>query len=198
MPKTLHLFDGTTSHEVDLPSWNLSRIYELPSGPLDLALLTDPVDNPKKLPSGAPKASVPGDMVDFYLLVSEDPENKVVPVKIKVIQAGVKHLTPGQMLWVNLTDYKVNGKLGSETLIVEPQSQMTMNSPVKENADYSVSLAYRIPDNETTYPLCETRWGHNSRSRAIALIFTQTGSRIPRVSVFHDYRVIAPKEPAAP
>ncbi len=188
MPKTLHLFDGVTSREVDLPSWNLSQIYEMPPGPLELTMLSSPLDDPKKIPAGAPTATVPEGAVDFYLLVRHDPENKVVPVKIIVIQAGVADLTPGQMLWVNLTDLKVDGKLGTETLVVEPQSQVIMGSPVSGSADYPVSLTYRISDKEEAYPICETRWAHNSQSRAIAFIFPKVDSPVPRVSVFLDFR----------
>lgn len=193
-PATLHLFDGAGSREVDLPRMNLSKVYRLRPGPLALSLLPQPLADPAKLPAGAPAATVPAELTDFYLLVTSDPANRVAPVRMQVINAGADRLKPGQMLWFNLTKNTVGGTVGSEKLVIQPQSRATLDPPARGNANYPVNLAYRIPGNEHLYPLCETKWLHDPRSRSLAFVIAGQGVRTPRVLVFPDYRETAGKK----
>ena len=194
-PEKLQLFDGSKSREVDLPRMNFSKVYQLPAGPLELRLLPAPPADPAKLPPGAPTAAVAGDIADFYLLVTSDPANTVAPVRMQVINAGADKLKPGQMLWFNLTRNPVAGTLGSEKLTIQPGTRATLNAPATGNQDYQVNLSFRIPGNPRIYPLCETKWRHDPRSRSVAFIITEQGSRSPRVLVFPDYREPPPAKP---
>ena len=174
---------------------NFSKVYQLPAGPLELRLLPAPPADPAKLPPGAPTAAVAGDIADFYLLVTSDPANTVAPVRMQVINAGADKLKPGQMLWFNLTRNPVAGTLGSEKLTIQPGTRATLNAPATGNQDYQVNLSFRIPGNERIYPLCETKWRHDPRSRSVVFIITEQGSRSPRVLVFPDYREPPPAKP---
>ena len=187
-PNSLHLFDGAGSQEVELPRMNLSRVYELPPGNLTLTLLPAPIDDPKKLPAGAPSARIPETVADFYLLLTSDPSNKIAPVGMQVINAGVDRLRAGQMLWFNLTEHQVGGRIGSEKLAIQPGSTATLDPPAVGAKDYPVDLAYRIQGKEHLYPICETKWLHDPRSRSLAFIFAKPGTRTPRVLVFPDFR----------
>jgi len=188
-PAKLQLFDGTTSREVELPGLNFSPVYELPPGMLNLTLLPSPPKDAEKLPYGAPTTRVPENISDFYLIVTSDPKNKVAPVRIKVIDAGQSAFRDGQMLWYNLTDLAIAGKLGTEKIVIKPQSKIIMNAPVNGSEDYPVSLGYRGMENGLFYPICETRWIHNPKSRSLGFLFMQAGSsRTPRVQVFPDFR----------
>jgi hypothetical protein len=187
-PSTLHLFDGTASREVDLPGMNLSRIYELPPGPIRLALLSAPLDDPEKLPPGAPSATVPKSATDIFLLVTDDPANQVAPVRMNVVDAGAAKLRRGQTLWFNLTELTVGGKLGSEMIVLKPESRAVMDSPRNDAGDYHVRLSYRMEGKEHLYPICETRWMHDPRRRNLGFVIAGQGSRVPRVLVFPDYR----------
>ena len=187
-PGTLHLFDGARSQEVELPRMNLSPVYELPPGNLTLSLLPAPPADPAKLPPDAPSAKVPETVGDFYLLVSSDPSNKIAPVGMQVINAGMDRLRAGQMLWFNLTEHQVGGQLGSEKLVMQPKSTVTVDPPASGARDYAVNLAYRIQGREHLYPICETKWLHDPRSRSLAFIFNRPGVRTPRVLVFPDFR----------
>ncbi|QTN31152.1 hypothetical protein HZ994_02030 [Akkermansiaceae bacterium] len=195
-PQTLHLFDGTSSREVELPGLNLSQVYELPPGKLSISLLPVPIANPEDLPPGAPTTAIPEGVADFYLLVTSDPSNNVAPVRMQVIEAGKGSLRRGQMLWINLTDHLVGGQLGSEKLLIKPQSRTTLNPPAKGATDFPVSLAYRIRGDERMYPICETRWLHDPRSRSLAFIFNQREGRAPRILVFPDFRQEEKNDPA--
>lgn len=187
-PDMLHLFDGTSSREVDLPRMNLSKVYELPSGPLTLRLLGKPISDPKELPLNAPYAVVAENIQDFYLLVTSDPVNAATPVKIQVINANADQLKSGQMLWYNLTEQDIGGVVGSQKLLLRAQSRVIMDAPAAKSEGYAVNLSYRRAGNESLYPLCETRWQHDPRGRSLAFVINENGARTPRVMVFPDYR----------
>ncbi|MCF7733826.1 MAG: hypothetical protein K9N23_19220 [Akkermansiaceae bacterium] len=194
-PETLHLFDGATSREVDLPRMNFSKVYKLRPGARTLRLLPAAVNDPEKVPPGAPSVTVSEDVTDFYLLVTSDPANTVAPVRMQVINAGSEHLKRGQMLWFNLTKNTVGGTVGSEKLVIQPNSRVTLDPPARDNLNYPVKLYFRIVGKEPLYPLCETKWRHDPRSRSVAFIISERGTRTPRVLVFPDYREAPPKEP---
>jgi hypothetical protein len=194
-PEKLQLFDGATTREVDLPRMNFSMVYELPPGALTLRLLPSPPQDPTKIPAAAPSATLAGDITDFYLLVTSDPANAVAPVRMQIINAGSDKLKRGQMLWFNLTKMTVGGTLGSEKLVIQPNSRVTLDPPASRNEDYAVNLTFRIPGDERLYPLCETKWRHDPRSRSVAFINADPESRSPRVLVFPDYRDSPPVKP---
>ena len=191
-PASLHLFDGTAAREVDLPSMNLSQVYELPAGDISLALLPAPPLNPKEIPTGAPTITVPAAITDIYLLVMSDPANKVAPVSLQIVDASAAKLLRGQTLWFNLTELTIGGNLGAATIILKPKSRAVMDAPRNDAGDYPVSLAYRKEGKEQPYPICETRWAHDPRNRNLGFVMTKPGSRTPRVLVFPDFRVEKP------
>lgn len=193
-PVTLHLFDGTATREVDLPSMNLSQVYELPVGDISLALLSTPAPTPKEIPAGAPTVAVAAAITDLYLLVTSDPTNQIAPVSLQVVDAGAAKLMRGQTLWFNLTELAIGGKLGSATIILKPKSRAVMEAPRSDAGDYAVSLAYRKEGKEHPYPICETRWVHDPRNRNLGFVLTSQGSRTPRVLVFPDFREEKPQE----
>jgi hypothetical protein len=187
-PKKIHLFDGAGSIEVELPRMNFSKVYKLRPGALRLHLLPSPLDDPEKLPSGAPTATVAEHITDFYLLVTSDPANTVVPMRMQIINASADKFKTGQMLWLNQTKNSVSGTVGSEKLVINPDSSVTLDPPATGNKDYPVKLYYRLPDTELARPLCQTKWRHDPRSRTVAFIITEQGARAPRILVFPDYR----------
>jgi len=187
-PNSLHLFDGARSQEVELPRLNLSPVYEIPAKTMTISLLPAPLEDPAKLTPGAPTAKIPEGVTDFYLLLTHDASNQVAPVKMQVINAGADRLRAGQMLWFNLTEYPVGGRVGSEKLAIRPRSSVTLDPPATGANDYPVDLAYRLPNKDDVYPICETKWLHDPRSRSLAFIFAKPGVRTPRVLVFPDFR----------
>ncbi|MFM2171724.1 MAG: hypothetical protein RI957_1953 [Verrucomicrobiota bacterium] len=192
-PDTLHLFDGTRSQEVDLPRMNLSKVYELPTGPLTLRLLDKPVTGPKLLPTDAPSATVAETMLDLYLLVTSVSTDPSSPLRIQIISANNDQLRSGQMLWFNLSDQDIGGVVGSQKLLLRAQSRQVMEAPASKNEGYAVNLSYRRDGSDSLYPLCETKWQHDPRSRSLAFVIKENGARTPRVMVFPDYRE-APEE----
>ncbi len=193
-PDKLQLFDGTASQEVELPRMNLSPVYQLPSGPLVLRMLLAAPATLETVDPNAPRVVVPEGVTDFYLLVSSDLDNQVAPVKLQVIDANVAQFRKGQMLWFNLTPNNIGGRVGSENLAMSPNSRTILSAPASANEDYLVNLSFRMPNNDRLYPLCETKWLHDPRSRTVLFVVAQEGVRTPRVLGFPDYREVGKTE----
>ena len=171
-PEKLHLFDGTSSQEVELPRMNLSPVYQLPGGPLNIRMLPAAVAKPADVPPDAPGARIVETVTDLYLLVSSDPSNKIVPVKLQVIDVNAANFKQGEMLWFNLTANSIGGQLGTQQLAMTPNSKTIVKSPAANNDDYNVNLSFRMPGNDRLYPLCETKWLHDTRSRKLFFVVT--------------------------
>lgn len=187
-PNKLHLFDGSSSQEIELPRLNLSKVYALPGGPLRLRLLPAPLSDPKLVPAEAPAAEVPETVGDIYLILGHDPSNTVAPARMQVVDASSSKLARGHMLWYNITPHEVGGIIGGSKLALKPNSKLIVDPPASGNTDYDVKLAYRIAGEKDYDPICETKWLHDPRSRAIVFVLGGPGGRTPRVMMFTDYR----------
>lgn len=187
-PKKLHLFDGKESTEVELPGMNFSPVYKVAGGDVTIVLSKVPYSVPEDVDPKAPRARVPAGVKDFYLLLAHDPDNPVAPVKMQVVPVDEAKFKRGDMMWFNLTKNQVGGKVGKRKLAMKAQSKTVVESPAAGNEDYNVNLAFRIPGKKDLYPLCETKWLHDPRSRTVVFVMTQDGSRTPRVMGFQDFR----------
>jgi hypothetical protein len=194
-PEKLHLFDGKFSREVELPQMNLSPVYKLPAGPLVVRLMANAPAKPEEVDPGAPKAPVAETIKDFFLLVTPDPANKTVPVKLQVIDGDASKFGKGEMMWYNLTPYSIGGKVGSEQLAMAANSKANLKPPAATNEDYAVSLAYRKAGDKRPYPLCETKWLHDPKTRTLLFVIVQPGSTTPRVLGFPDHRSAGEADP---
>lgn len=187
-PKKLYLFDGLESQEVVLPKMNFSPTYELPGGPLRITFLTEPVVYPNLPPPGAPSITIPETLTDIYLIVQADRSNEIVPVRMNVIDAGSGRLRNGQMLWINTTDKTIGGFLGSDEIMVGKHSRMVSDPPLKKAGYYTVRLGYHNEEDGRAYPICQTKWRHDPRSRNVAFVLAKPGVRTPRILVYADFR----------
>lgn len=192
-PEKLFLFDGQSAQEVELPRMNLSPVYAVHPAATTLALLPAPpapaADGASPaIPANAPKATIAEAITDFYLILSSDPTNTVAPVKIQVINADAANFKRGNMLWYNLTGHKVGGIVGSQKLLIEPNSRLILDAPASGLEDYPVNIHFLPPGKQRPEPLCETRWSHDPRSRSIFFVLQPTGSLIPNIHGFPDFR----------
>lgn len=187
-PNTLHLFDGTTSQEVALPGMNLSPVYNLPSGIINLRLLPAKVEDPKTVSPDAPSIEISEDYTDFFLIVSSNPDNKIAPVSIKAFSPNNNAFKLGQMLWINLTDKTITGEIGEQSLSLNAESSAIVEAPRNDIGDYPIILNYLIEGKGDPYAICETRWQHNPASRAVVIVSSNKGRKAPRVSSFSDFR----------
>jgi len=183
------LFDGETSQEVTLPRLSFSPVYKLRPGDIKISLLTSPAGKPEEVPPGAPEVTVPAGVKDLYLIVSNDPDNRVVPLQIRVVNANYDKIRLGEMLWFNLTHKHLAGRIGKSDLNLPANASALIKQPAAAPGDYPVEIYFRVPDDERTHPLIESQWHHDPRSRCMVFVFDEGRRRAPRVMSFSDFRM---------
>ena len=188
-PKSLHLFDGSTSQQVDLPSMNLSSVYAITPNSTQLKLLPAQVDNPENISPDAPAVDIPAEYTNILLIISSDPENKIAPVKLAVINLNFKI---GQTLWINRTDKTIEGKLGEQALSLEPDSSKIIDAPLGNQTSptsgyFEASFTYRVQGSDVTSLISEQQWWYDANSRHLGVI-ANSGGKLPKINFFRDFR----------
>jgi hypothetical protein len=189
-----YLFDGISSQEVTLPRLSLSPVYKLRPGDIKIRLLTSPMTKHEEVPPGTPEVTVPASVSDIYLLVSNDPDNSVLPLQMRVVNANYDKIRLGEMLWFNLTHKHLAGKIGKSSLNLAANASAVIHEPASSPGEYPVEIYFRVPGDERTHPLIESQWHHDPRSRCIVFVFDEGRRRAPRVMSFSDFRQIEKKE----
>ncbi len=164
-------------------------MYKLRSGDIKVWLLTSPVGKPEEVPKGAPSAIIPAGSQDFYLLMSRDPSNTVVPLRMQVVNANYDKIGRGEMLWFNLTSKHLAGNIGRSSLELPAKKSALVKAPALGRGGYPIEIYFRVPNDERTHPLIESQWRHDPRSRSIVFVFDEGKRRAPRIQAFSDFRM---------
>ena len=186
-PKIAYMFDGSKSHNVSLPSMNLSEVIELPGGDLAIAMTTSAVSDPELLPPQAPVLKIPGAVTDFYIIITPDPENKHLPIKMNLVDTGGGKLKPGQTLWYNFTGHRIVAKLGSAKMTVDPQGRTISEDPVPASGYYVAQFAFQENGEGEYAPITEQSWWHDSKSRHLGFMYN-SGGKLPKIYFYRDFR----------
>ncbi len=187
-PKTIFLSTGTTVQQVELPSMNLSDVYQLPEGMINLRMFTQPPAAGAPIPANAPTASVAEGVKDLYLLVASDPANPIAPLRMQVVDVNPGTFRPGQMLLFNLSPFQVGGQLGSQALDMKPNSRVITDAPASGFDDYPVKLGFMPAEGKPAEPICSTVWRHDPTARGVVFVVLLPNGRSPRIRGFVDAR----------
>ena len=191
-PRSLHLFDGKQSQEVELPSMNLSPVYHPAPGVIWIKLLAAKVEDPKEVPPDAPMVEIPADHTDFVLLVFSDPNNKIAPVKLEAVNLDGEQFKVGQTLWMNQSDHAIEGKLGEQTLSLEPGGSEILDAPVSDkgvpaSGYYTATFTSQAQPDAAFEPITEQQWWHDANSRHLGFI-VDTGGKLQKIFFYRDFR----------
>ncbi len=119
--------------------------------------------------------------------LSADSSNKVLPVKINVINIEKGKLKIGHTLWVNMSEHNIGANLGDEKLVI-PARKMTISSPpMKKSGYYLAQFAYQREAKGVFRPIMKKSWWFDATSRHIGFIFN-TGARMPKIFTIRDRR----------
>lgn len=184
-PTEVHLFDGTASRKVELPSMNFSEVIHLPPGELVLGMSAAPVAETGQLPPGAPATKITANVGDFYLIVVSDPDNKVLPLRMLPVDSGKERPEPGQTLWINLTVHAISGTLGNESLDVPAGARVLAKAPLPANGYCKAEFRYQLQSKGEFLPLQHKSWWFDTKSRNLGFII-DSGGRLPRIFTFRD------------
>lgn len=186
-PKIAYLFDGAKSQKVALPSMNLSPVIELPAGELTIAMSANEISSPEDLSPGTPSLKIPEGVADFYILITPDPKNKQLPIKMDLVNSGDGKFKPGQTLWFNFTEHRIAAKLGKAKMSVDPKKQTISKAPAPISSYYMARFIYQAKGKETFAPITEQHWWHDANSRHLGFIIN-SGGRLPKIYFFRDFR----------
>lgn len=195
-PDEAYLFDGKVSHKVTLPAMNFSQVVKLPGGKLTLGMTPKEVSDPKNFPASAPTIHIAENVSYFYLIVTSDPANKVLPVKMLPIDTSSNKLSNGQTLWLNFSSQRIVGKLGEQPLEIPAGSRKVTDAPIKNSGYFKAQFAYIPKGGKDFLPIMSKSWWHDQNSKYLGFII-DTEERLPRVYTFRDYRNLEAEEEAA-
>ena len=186
-PKIAYLFDGSRSQAVSLPSMNLSEVIEIPGGELAIAMLASAISDPELLPPQAPVLKIPEGVTDFYIIITPDPENKTLPIKMNLVDTGGGKLKAGETLWYNFTGHRIAAKLGSAQMTVDPQGRTISKDPMPASGYYVAQFAFQANGKGAYAPITEQSWWHDANSKHLGFMYN-TGGKLPKIYFFRDFR----------
>jgi len=186
-PKIAYLFDGSRSQAVSLPSMNLSEVIEMPRGELAIAMLASAISDPELLPPQAPVLKIPEGVMDFYIIITPDPENKTLPIKMNLVDTGGGKLKAGETLWYNFTGHRIVAKLGSAQMTVDPQGRTISKDPIPASGYYVAQFTYQAKGVGALAPITEQSWWHDDKSRHLGFIYN-SGGKLPKIYFYRDFR----------
>lgn len=69
-----------------------------------------------------------------------------------------------------------------------------MDAPADDADSYPVILLHLIKGKEEVFPICETRWMHDPKTRQLVFVYKETGRRLPRIMGISDFRPPPPRK----
>ena len=193
-PKIAYLFDGSKSVRVTLPSMNLSEVVNLPHGELTVAMTPNEISDPKELSPNAPILRVSEKTTEFYIVLTPDPKNQDLPVKMNLVETGEGKLKAGETLWFNSTEHRIAAKLGNHEMSVDPRGRSVSKDPIPASGYYIAKFAFQVEGKGQYAPITEQYWWHDAESRHLGFI-VNSGGKLPKIYFFRDFRdPLAPEE----
>jgi hypothetical protein len=186
-PKFVYLFDGKKNQRVYLANTNFSKVVNLPTGELTLLMARNEIADSKNLLPGAPRLKILETVRDFYILVSPDPSNKELSVRMTLIDAGDGKLLSGKTLWINLTDHRILADLGESKMEVDPKGRTITKAPLPKSGYYQAKFSYQHEAKGEVLRITEQQWWHDANSRHLGFIMS-SGGRLPKIFFFRDFR----------
>lgn len=187
-PKTVFMLDGVECRAIDLPRLSLSEPIQLPAGDLTLAFSDKQLETGDPAPNDAPSVRIGRETGDVYLVVSTSKDKDGNPsLDIRAVAAGADRFTNGQMIWANLSDTTVTGKVGIQSLHIEPGKEVIVDQPAPGRSNYLVALNFTDPKTNRQRPLMENQWRHDPQSRVLALVIRNGDRKTPRILTFSDH-----------
>jgi len=167
---------------------NFSRVIGLPRGELTLLLTPNEITDLENLPLNVPRLKIPEGVKDFYILMSPDPANKVLPLRMNLVNTSDDKLKPGETLWFNLTEHNIVAKLGDSKMSVTPKSSTVSKDPIPESGYYRAQFAFQRQAKGSFYKITEQQWWHDAKSKHVGFI-VPTGGRLPKIYYYRDFRL---------
>lgn len=150
-------------------------------------MTSDELTDTENSPQNAPRLKVAEGIRDFYIHVTPDPENPLLPLRMNLVDVGNGKLTPGETLWFNLTNYEIVAKLEGSEITIPSEGQAVSRAPLPNSGYYSAEFTYQPVGNGDFQRITEQQWWHDARSKHVGFI-VDSGGRLPKIYFYRDFR----------
>jgi len=186
-PSFVYLFDGRENQRVYLPAFNFSDVVKLKSGDITLVIAPVPITDPENIPPAYTRLTLPEEIENFYIFLSPDKNNTVLPLKMNLIHLDDDNFKIGQTLWCNFTKHHIAAKLGEIKLSVAARKTTIAKGPLPESGYYVAQFIFQANSTGEFRRITEQQWWFDANSRHVGFI-ADRGGRLPRIYFFRDFR----------
>ncbi|MDP4612090.1 MAG: hypothetical protein NWT02_12955 [Opitutales bacterium] len=175
-PKSAVIYQASEApFEAELKRNNFSKSFKLSDGDIVLHFLGSKLVEGEEFPVGAPSVSVPAAYEKVLILAFTDPQNPVLPVRFKVINANQGSFGEGDRMFINFTDNKIAGAVGRKKLELGPFSVAVVKDAAGPKEEYSVSLDRLAPEQDKPVTFIRQNWRQSANQRSLIFIFSPPG-----------------------
>ena len=132
------------------------------------------------MPVEAPSVQIPAAWKKVLLLSFSDPNNKILPLRFKAINATENVFGDGQTLIINFTKVTVTGTFGNKKLTLQPKKRLIVGDVSGGKTSFKVRLdsAAVGEKGKGQVPLIRQIWRHYPASRQLVYIYKLNGGQI--------------------
>ena len=171
-PEEAYVYAGTEEvGQVVLNRTNFSKTFYISKGAVKLSFFSKSMDVEQPFPTSAPSVVVPEEWQKVLLLVFLDKENKVIPIRVKAINAGDDKFGPGSIYFLNFSNVYVSGMVGERKLSLKPKSETILKNPMNENGVYPAKLDAMVKGEKKPRRFIRQMWSNSDKIRNVLFIF---------------------------
>ncbi|MGJ8652753.1 MAG: hypothetical protein ACSHX8_05730 [Opitutaceae bacterium] len=163
--------------KTDLPRSNFSDTFEIPGGDIQLRFLSQAIGIEQKMPKRAPSATIPEAWQKVLLLVFENAENPILPVRVQAIDASDHVFGAGSVYFMNFSEVGIAGMVGDKQLKLRPKSINVIKNPISENGFYEAKLDAYVAKGEKPRRFIKQMWKHSDQTRMVLFILPKPAPR---------------------
>ena len=188
-PRFVYLFDGKKNHRIFLSAVNFSEVVDLPFGEITITMAPKPITatDREEIPKAYPKLRLSEEVRNFYLFLSPNKDNKVMPLRMQPVNIDSRKFKLGSTLWYNFTNHKIAAKIGKAKLALNPKKSAIVEKPRDDSGYYDAAFIFQRNSKGDFLKITEQRWWLDASSRYVGFI-SDRGGRLPRIYFFRDYR----------
>ncbi|MDB9741583.1 hypothetical protein OAB00_01875 [Akkermansiaceae bacterium] len=161
-----------------LPRNNFSATFTLEDGPLKLVFTPKPIGIDEELPSNAPVTNIPAGWQKVLLLVFNNPENKFMPITVRAVNADTSKFNLGDLMFINMTNSIIAGKIDGKTAISRPQSMSIVKKPKGSGEEYAVTMNRLDEERELVLPILSQPWRGSDHQSNVVFFLQKEGSDV--------------------
>lgn len=159
-----------SAQKVPLGSRKFSASFKLHKGEQKLSFFSAALPKGSVSPKNPPQVIIPAEWKNVILVVYEDPENTVMPIRVRAFDASEKSFPEGGLLFINDSDSIISGTVHKTAVNIEGKETEMIDSPLKERGTFNLLLDSSHPKTEEKRNLLRKRWLHNPKFRNVIFI----------------------------